>query len=84
MVRGWGCGLAAKRGSGARLRTQWLASYGHLWCRENATCVPGPERSEPPDGKRGRSSVPGYGGSRQETCGSPADRIGEGEKDSPA
>jgi hypothetical protein len=60
--------------------TRRPASYGHPRCRERATCVPDPERCEPPDGKRGNSSVQDCGARSRAAHGSPADRTREGKK----
>ena len=79
-MSGRGLSLAATTGAGARLGTRWPASYGHPRCRERATCVPDPGHCEPPDGRRGRSSVPGCGASSRGIRGSRADRIREGKK----
>jgi hypothetical protein len=78
----WGlrCRIAARDGAGARLDTRRPASYGHPMCREKATCVPGPGHCEPPDGRRGSNSVPGFGPSSRGRRSSRADRIGEGKK----
>ena len=57
-----GCGVAARTGAAARLGTRWPASSGHPRCRESATYVHDPGHCEPPDGRRGNSSVPGCGG----------------------
>ena len=80
---GVGCGRVAsprRRGAGVRLGTRRPASCGHPRCRERATCVPDPGHCEPPDGRRGSSSVPGCGPSSRGVRGSPADRIREAKK----
>jgi hypothetical protein len=79
-VLGWRRRIAARSGAGARLDTRRPASYGHPMCRESATCVPDPGLCEPPDGRRGSNSVPGFGTSSRGTRGSRADRRGEGKK----
>jgi len=79
-VWGWRCRIAARSGAGARLDTRRPASYGHPMCREKATCVPGLGHCEPPDGRRGNNSVPGFGPSSRGRRGSRADRIREGKK----
>jgi hypothetical protein len=72
--------VAAGAGAGSQLGTCGPASCGHPKCREIATCVHDLEHCEPPDGKRGHSTVPGCGGKSQAVRGSLADRIKKGGK----
>jgi len=70
----------SRTAAGARLDTRGPASSGHPRCRERATCVPDPGHCEPPDGKRGNSTVPGCGLRSRGVRDSPADRTREGKK----
>jgi len=79
-VPGRRCRSAAETGVGVRPGTRRPASCGHSMCREQATCVRGPGRCEPPDGRRDNSSVRGCGVSSRAAHSSPADRIREGKK----
>jgi hypothetical protein len=74
------CCVAAGTGAGARLDTRRPASSGHPRYRESATYVHDPGHCEPPDGRRGNSSVPDCEGRSQAVRGSLADRIREGGK----
>ena len=77
---GGGVVLTLRIGAGVRPGTRWPASSGHPRCRERATCVHDPGHCEPPDGRRGSSSVPGCGARSRAVRGSPADRRREGKK----
>ena len=72
--------IAAQIDAGERPGTRRPASSGPPNCRGTATCVPGPARCEPPDGKRGCSSRPGCGPTSEADHGSPADRTREAKK----
>ncbi len=72
--------IAAGTGARVQLGTGRSASSGHPKCREIATYVHDPGHYEPPDDRRGNSSVPGCGGKSQAVRGSLADRIKKGEK----
>jgi hypothetical protein len=72
--------VRAPPGGGARPDTRRHASSGHPRCRERATCVPDRGRCERPDGRRGHSSVPGYGGRSPGVRDSRADRIRAAKK----
>jgi hypothetical protein len=74
------CGLAKKRGVGARPGTLWLASHGRPTCREKATCVHDPRRCERLDGRQSSSSERGCEVSSRAIRGSRVDRIGERKK----
>ena len=77
---GWRNCPAAATGADALSGIRRPASYGHPRCRERATCVPGPGRCEPPDGKRDSSSVLDSGARSRAAHGNPADRTREGKK----
>jgi len=70
--------VAAVAGAGSQLGSRGRASSGHPNCREIATCAHDLGHFEPPDGKRGHSSVPGCGEKSRVVRGSLADRIKKG------
>jgi hypothetical protein len=72
--------VAARIGAGVRLDTRRPACSGHPRCREIATYVHDPGHCEPPDDRRGNSSVPGCGEKSQAVRSSLADRIRERKK----
>jgi hypothetical protein len=75
------CYTVAVADAGERPGTRSSASCDRPRCRERATCVLDPGHCEPPDGRRGNSTVPGCGMRSRGVRGSPADRI-TGEKKS--
>ena len=74
MADRWQWSAETRIGSGVRPGIRWPVSCGHPKSGENATCVPGPGRCEPPDGKRCSNSEPGCGARSRGTRGSLADR----------
>jgi hypothetical protein len=77
--RRWCC-ADAEVGAGARPGIHKIASSGHPWCRERATCVHDPGHCERLAGSRRNRSVPGCEVRSQGVRSSPADRIREGGK----
>jgi hypothetical protein len=74
------CHVDAGIVAGMQSDIRWPVSCGHRRCRESATYVLGPERCEPPDGRRRSKSEPGCAVSSPAVRGSRADRIRGAEK----
>ena len=74
------CYTAAATGASERLGTRRPASCDPPTCREQATCVPDPGHCEPPDDKRGNSTVLGCGVRSRGVRDNPADRTRERKK----